>query len=322
MKLKEFEALRPTSGEEARSLLRKHGKKAAVKAGGTALIPEMKLGLKEPEYVITLGSVEGLDRIDAGADGLRIGAAASLHDVANSDAVKEKYPALADAIALVSAPSLHFQSTIGGNLCQNTRCQFYNQSEFWRGIAQPCFKRDGDTCHAAPGAKRCGSVYQGDLAAVLICMGAEVKVVSPRSERTVPVERLFTGRGESPLRLRPSELLTEIFIPAPDGRTFAYEKLRSRNSVDYPLLGVAMSLRMDGGECSECTFVVTAAGPGPIVVPGASLTSRPLDDALVEDAAELVHRKVRPIGNQPSTPRYRRDMAKVMVRRLIRGVTK
>jgi 4-hydroxybenzoyl-CoA reductase beta subunit len=326
MRLREFEALQPMSLEETTSLLRKYKNSAVLKAGGTSLVPEMGLGLKRPEHVITLSSVEGMDAIEEGSDGLHMGAMASLYQVKTSPLVKRHLPALARAVEEVSAPVMHYQSTIGGNLCQNTRCQFYNQSEFWRGTVQPCFKRGGGACLAAPGAKRCGSVYQGDLAAILICMDAKMRIHSPRKERVEELERLYTGKGEFPLRLRPNELVSELIIPPPpNNRRFGYEKLRERGSLDYPALGIAAMMELDGTLCKDHRFVITAAGPKPLVISDPSLNGKVVDQGCIESAARLVHRKFRPIANIPLTPQYRRSMSKVLVERvlghILKGVT-
>ncbi len=320
MLLNQFEALQPSTLEETRAFLRRYKDAAALKAGGTALIPEMKCGLRSPEYVITLGSVEGLDDIREEGDGLHIGATASLHRVKTHPVVLDKYPALARAIESVSAPSMHHQSTIGGNICQNTRCQFYNQSEFWKSGLDPCYKMGGELCHAAPGAKKCNSVYQGDLAALLMCMEAKVRIISPRSERIAELSSLFTGRGHAPLRLKPNELVADILIPPPDGRKFGYAKLRQRGSLDYPILGVAAMLELRGSMCHRSTFVVTAMGPKPLVIVEPFLRSREVDDGFIEDAAHHVRRKVRPIANLSSTPAYRKEMSGVLVERVVREV--
>jgi 4-hydroxybenzoyl-CoA reductase subunit beta len=342
MMLGEFEALQPASVEEASALLRKHKDAAVLKAGGTALIPEMKCGLKAPEYVITLSSVEGLDDIREEAGGLRIGATASLHKVKTHSVVLDKYPALSSAIESVSAPSMHHQSTIGGNICQNTRCQFYNQSELWKSGLDPCFKTlaasqamqralsqaehrpcdnmGGERCHAAPGANKCNSVYQGDLAALLMCMEAKLRIVSPRKERVAELGALFTGRGHDPLRLKPNELVAEIIIPPPDGRKFGYAKLRERGSLDYPILGVAAMLELKGTMCQRSLFVVTAMGPKPLVIEEPFLRSRDVDDGFIEDAAHHVRKKVHPIANLSSTPAYRKEMTTVMVERVVKEV--
>jgi 4-hydroxybenzoyl-CoA reductase subunit beta len=321
MRLKEFEALQPTTLEETGAFLRKHKDTAVLKAGGTSLIPEMTRGLKSPEYIITLSTVEGLGGIEEAADGLHIGAMAPLHSVKTSDIITKKYPALAAAIETVSAPSMHYQSTLGGNICQNTRCQYYNQSEFWRQNLQTCFKRGGEVCLAAPGAKRCNSVYQGDLAAILICMDAKVNIRSPRKERTIAMEALFTGKGASPLRLKPNELVTEIIIPDPgDNKRFGYEKLRERGSLDYPTLGVAVMLEFKGDLCIGSKFAVTAAGPKPVIISEPFLRSRAVDDGFIEDTCDHMHKRVRPIANLSSTPQHRRSMAKVLVRKVLKGV--
>jgi 4-hydroxybenzoyl-CoA reductase subunit beta len=318
MKLNRFEALLPTNIEEAKSFLRKYKDKAVVKAGGTALIPEMKCGLKAPEYVVLLNDVVGLSFIEEMTDGLHIGAMTSLHEIKNDKTVKKNYPALAEAAEAVSAPGLHYQSTIGGNICQNTRCLYYNQSEFWRRTKEPCFKLGGEVCLAVPAGKRCQSVFQGDITPVLICLDAKVRVVSPRKEEVLGIKGLYTNRGAKPLRLAPNQFVSEIIIPPAGEKKCVYEKLRERGSLDYPLLGVAASIEKNGDKVMESKFVVTAMASGPIEISEPFLRSRALDDAFIDDAVSIVFKKVRPVANLSSSPAYRKKMTKVLVEQALR----
>jgi len=318
MRLSKFTTHRPGTVKEAVSLLKKHKDKAALKAGGTALVPEIKLGLLKPEHVILLEAIEGLDSIEEKEDGLHIGAMASLQAIEQSAVVKKGYPALAEAAEVVSAPSLHCQSTIGGNICQNTRCMYYDQSAFWRGVKGPCFKQGGDRCNAAPGMKNCHSVYQGDLAPVLICMDTKVRVVSPKKEEVMNLSDLFTGKGANPFRLDGSRLLTEVILPKLDAKKVAYEKLTERAALDYPLAGVAAFIKMHGENIEESGFVVTAMGPAPIVVSEPFLRSRRFDDAFISEAADMVSKKTKPLANLSTTPAYRKQMTKVLVERVLR----
>jgi 4-hydroxybenzoyl-CoA reductase subunit beta len=317
MKLKPFTALEPRTVDEARSFLRKHKDNAVIKAGGTALVPEMKMGLVAPEYVVLLNCLEGMDGIIEKKDGLHIGAMASLHDIRTSPLVKKEWAPLAEAVEQVSAPGLHYQSTLGGNICQNTRCKYYNQSEFWRKVKGMCYKRGGDRCHVGPGIKRCQSIYQGDLAPLLICLDAKAVVASPRKEEKLPLSGLFTGRGEKPLRLASNQMITEFVVPPIKRRKAGYEKLRERGSLDYPELGIAAMLDMKGKTVSESRFVLTAMGSGPVVVSDPFLRARKLDQAFIDDAAGKVISSLKPVSNLRSSPTYRKKMAGVLVKRLL-----
>jgi len=318
MKLKNFTALMPKNVEEVAYNLQKYGDKAVIKAGGTALLPEMKLGLKVPDYVVLLNAVTGLAYIEETNNGLHIGAKTPLHDIKNNQVVKHNYQVLAEAAAAVSAPGLHYQSTIGGNICQNTRCLYFNQSEFWRATKPACFKTGGKECLAVPAGKKCQSVFQGDIAPVLICLDAKVKIASHGKEEVVSIKGLYTGSGDKPLRLAPNQFVKEVIIPPLEGKKCVYEKLRERGSLDYPILGVAVMLEMEGDEVNHSKFVITAMASGPVEIAEPSLSLRRLDDEFIEDAANIVQNKVKPVANISSTPSYRKKMTRVLVQHALR----
>jgi 4-hydroxybenzoyl-CoA reductase subunit beta len=320
--LGKFIALTPKKVEEVAYYLQKYRGKAVIKAGGTALIPEMKLGLKVPDYVVLINDVVGLDYIKEINNGLYIGAKTSLHDIKNNNVVKKKYPALAEAVEAVSAPSLHYQSTIGGNICQNTRCSYFNQSEFWRSTKPLCFKTGGNECQAVPGGKKCQAVFRGDITPMLMCLDAKVRVVSHRKEKVIGIEELYTGCGDKPLHLTPNQLVTEVIIPPLGHKRCVYEKLRERGSLDYPLLGIAVMVELKGGKVNHSKFVVTAMGSGPIEISEPSLSSRKLDDDFIDDAANIVQNRVKPVANISSTPAYRKKMTKILVRHALRRCMK
>jgi len=316
--LGKFIALTPKKLEEVTYYLEKYRDKAVIKAGGTALMPEMKLGLKAPDYVVLINDVAELDFIKETGDALSIGPRTSLHDIKNNTVVKKKYPALVEAVEAVSAPSLHYQSTIGGNICQDTRCTYFNQSEFWRSTKPACFKTGGSECLAIPAGKRCQAVFQSDITPVLMCLDAKVRIVSRRNEKVVDIGELYTGRGDKPLRLAPNQVLTEVIIPPLGDKRCVYEKLRDRGSLDYPLLGIAVMVELKGGKVNHSKFVVTAMASGPIEISNPSLSSRRLDDDFIEDTANIVQKRVKPVANISSTPAYRKKMTKVVVRQALR----
>lgn len=320
--LGKFIALTPEKLEEVTCYLQKYRDKAVIKAGGTALIPEMKLGLKAPDYVVLINDVAELDFIEETSDGLSIGAATSLYAIKNNNVVKKKYPALVEAVEAVSAPGLHYQSTIGGNICQDTRCVYFNQSEFWRSTGPACFKTGGSECRAVPAGKKCRAVFQGDITPMLMCLDAKVRVVSRRREKVIDIGELYTGRGDKPLRLAPNQLVTEVIIPPLEDKRCVYEKLRERGSLDYPLLGIAVMVELKGKKVNTSKFVVTAMASGPIEISEPSLSSRNLDDTFLEDAAGIVQRRVKPVANISSTPAYRKKMTKVLVLHALRRCMK
>ena len=331
MRLPKFEHLQPGSLEEVLDLLSEHGEEIQVVAGGTDLLVSMKHRLLTPKYLLNLKGL-GLDFIEEGKEGLRIGALTRLTDIIKSPMVGGKFPILARAAGYVAAPPLQNMGTLGGNLCQNTRCFFYNQSQFWRQARPLCFKTGGERCHVVKGGDHCYSVYQGDVAPVLIALEARVKLVRKGSERVIPLSDLYTGRGEEPLALEGGEILTEVEIPgpAPDYESGGsnltagswggdYQKLRYRGAMDFPLVGVAAVLHRDGGRCVQAKVVLTAVASAPVVVEEASklLEGQKRDEEVMARAAEAAYGVAHPVANVGSTPRYRRKMVRVMAKRAI-----
>jgi len=331
MRLPTFEHLQPESLEEALGLLSEHGGEAKVIAGGTDLLVSMKHRLLTPKYLLNLKGL-GLDFIEGGKEGLRIGALTRLADIVKSPLVRERFPVLAQAAGYVAAPPLQNMGTLGGNLCQDTRCFFYNQSRFWRQARPLCFKTGGEMCHVVKGGGHCYSVYQGDLAPVLMALEARVKLVQKGSQRVIPLLDLYTGRGEEPMVLEGGEILTEVEIPepAPDYKSGGsnltaaswggdYQKLRYRGAMDFPLVGVAAVLHRDGESCGQAKVVLTAVASAPVVVEEASelLEGQKPDEEVLARAAEAAYEVAHPVANVGSTPRYRRKMVRAMVQRAI-----
>lgn len=320
MRLPKFEHLQPESLEEALDLLSKHGEEVKVIAGGTDLLVSMKQRLLTPKYLLNLKGLAELDFIKEDKGGLRIGALTRLSTLIKSPLVREKFPVLAQAASCVAAPPLQNMGTLGGNLCLNTRCFFYNQSQFWRQARPLCFKTGGEMCHVVKGGDRCYSVYQGDLAPVLIALGARVKLAKKGGEWVIPLLDLYTGRGEKPIALETGEILTEVEIPAPAALWGGdYQKLRYRGAMDFPLVGVAAVLSWDGASCTKARVVLNAVASAPVVVEeaGRLLEGQKPDEETIARAAEAAYEVAHPVANIGSTPLYRRKMVRVMARRAI-----
>jgi len=323
MILPKFQYVQPTTLKEACSFLDQCDGEAAILAGGTDLMIGLRRRLRKPAYVVGLKNLQGLDYIlkdDAGA--LHIGALASLTSVKKSALIAQEYPALAEAVELVAVPPIRHVATVGGSLSLDTRCIYYNQSEFWRKARPDCLKLGGDVCHVVEKGRRCLAVYQGDLAPILVAMGAQVKIVSAEAERTIPLAQFFTGNGERPNILQPNELLAEVILPKRPGRTAnAYEKLRVREGMDFPLAGVAVSLTVNGsGEIARATLVLSAVGAAPVEVAEAAtiIVGKRTSDDLLEAVAQTMFEKAHPAGNLVMDPQYRRSMVRVLTKRAIR----
>lgn len=323
MLLPKFQYIQPSIVEEACSFLDEHKGEAAILAGGTDLMVGLRRRLQKPKYVVGLKSLRELDYIrkdDAG--GLRIGAMTTLEAIETSPLIGEEYPPLAQAAELAAVPPIRRTATLGGNLALDARCIYYNQSEFWRRARPACFKLGGDVCHAVDKGRRCFAVYQGDLAPILLAMNAQVKIVSVSAERTVPLAQFFTGKGERPNILQPGELLSEVVVPRSEGKTAsAYEKLRVREGMDFPMAGVAVSLNANGnGAIVGARIVLSAVGSAPVEIDEAAglIVGKNLDDDLLEAVAETMYEKARPVANLAMDARYRRAMVKVLTRRAAR----
>ncbi len=321
MSLPPFELLRPRSLAEALEVLARHAGEAQIVAGGTDLVPSLKQRLFEPRYVVDLKQVAGLDSICNGK-GLEIGALTTLDRIAASPEVRKGFPLLAEAVAAIASPVLRTMGTLGGNLCLDTRCLWYNQSYFWRKSCGFCIKKDGDVCHVAPGGKRCWAAFSGDGAPALLALGAEVEVASRAGVRRMPLANLYTGDGRARLTLQPGEVLTRALVPEESaGMRGAYLKFRLRNSIDYPLAGVAVALRVGAdGVCEHGAVALTALNPRPLLVPGAgeALRGARYSEELLEQIALLAGRVMKPLTTGVSTPDYRRQIAGVYVKRALR----
>jgi 4-hydroxybenzoyl-CoA reductase subunit beta len=324
LSLPEFKLLRPRSLDEAVGYLAKYANSSArlrIVAGGTDLIPSMRQKLFEPEYVLDLRHVAELQGTrEQKGSGVEIGALTSLTAVEYSDLLRRRYSVLTEAAATVASPVLRNMGTIGGNICLDTRCLWYNQSLTWRKGCGFCIKKDGDLCHVAPGGTKCWAAFSGDTPAALLCLSADVEIVSPRGSRRIPLREFYTGLGDDYRKLQPDELLTRVFLPeaAADYRG-VYRKLRIRGSIDYPLAGVAVVVKRSNGHVSDARVAITAVNPAPLLVKGASeaLNGKAVDDAVADAVGVLAAKTARPLTTSALTPEYRREMIRVFTKRAV-----
>src|SRR5438093_1744676 len=287
-------------------------------AGGTDLFPNMKRGQFEPKTLIGLRGIRELAGVsgDSGR-GVTIGAGSTLSAVAAHSEIARRYHALATAAGLVSSPQLRNAGTLGGNVCVDTRCNYYNQSYEWRKAVGFCMKKDGDICLVAPGSDRCWAVSSSDTAPVLWSLGARVCVNGPAGERTIPVAALFRDDGIEYLAKRPDEIVTEITLPPAAGWRSAYLKLRRRGSFDFPILGVAVAARLEGDVVREARIVLGAVASTPREAPKAAeaLIGRRLTTETIEAAAEAAAGPAKPLDNTDPTHPYRKKVTRGYVAR-------
>jgi 4-hydroxybenzoyl-CoA reductase subunit beta len=279
-------------------------------AGGTDVLPNMKHGLFTPKTLIGLRGITALRGIVYQPEqGLRIGAGARLSQLVESPLIPRSCGALTAAAASISTPQLRKMGTLGGNICLDTRCNYYNQSEFWRQAEHFCLKKGSDVCRVAPNGTGCYAVSSCDCAPALIVLGADVRVASRDGARTIPVRELFGADGIHPVRLRSDEILTEITIPALDGAwRSTCLKYRVRGAFDFPIASVAAAARFDGDVCVDVRLALQGVATAPHLVDGAEqlLRGKPWTDDLLNEAAEMAYRAAHPMDNTAGAIALRR----------------
>jgi len=321
MRLPPFRYLAPVSVTDAVKLMADHGPEAMLVAGGTDLYPNMKRGQFEPSVLVGLRGVRDLAGVRTSASGgLAIGAGTTLTAVSRHAQVRGRYDALATAAGVVSTPQLRNMGTLGGNVCVDTRCNYYNQSYQWRKAVNFCMKKDGEICLVAPGSSRCWAVSSSDTAPVLWSLGASVRLAGPGGERTIPISALYRDDGIQYLTKQPGDIVTEIVLPPADGLRSVYLKLRRRGSFDFPVLGVAAAGRMDGETVRAARIVLGAVASLPREAGAASalLVGQRLTPELIERAAEAAYRPAKPLDNTDFGHPYRKKMTRVFVARALR----
>ena len=324
MSLPRFEYLTPSTLSEALSLT---AKDTAFVSGGTDLFVRMKERLCLPKRLVGLGDVEELRGIKSLPNGdLRIGAATTLTDLADAFSAMPGGEGLRDAVCLTASPLLRNSGTVGGNLCQESRCTYYNQPPIFRKHWPLCFKLGGNICHVVKGGKTCYAVYSGDLAGTLMALKATVTIAGPRGTRDVDLGNFFTGSGIRPTVMEPDEILVEVRITKlPSFFGFSYQKLRLRDTIDFPLLGISLFMEFDspkdGRQCTDARFVLNAAGPSPLVIAEAEaqFKGRVVTGEMAVEAGLLVQKMAKPVANTASSPRYRKAMIPVLTRRALQS---
>jgi 4-hydroxybenzoyl-CoA reductase subunit beta len=290
-------------------------------AGGTDLVPNMKHRLFEPAHVVSLTAIPELREVRVGPTEIVLGATNTLTAIATHPEVGQHLTALAEAAGLVAGPQIRNRGTLGGNICLDTRCTYYNQTEFWRGALGYCLKKDGSVCHVTKVGKKCVAAHSADTPPILMALGAELDLTGPAGDRTLAVRDFFVADGIRNTRKEPGELVVRVRIPRPaPGTRAAYVKLRQRKSIDFPLLSMAVAAEVEGdGTVRNLRGVVTALGSRPKELSGwAELAQgERLDTDLIEALAERAHRQCHPLENIIVDPDWRRAMVPVYVRRAL-----
>jgi 4-hydroxybenzoyl-CoA reductase subunit beta len=310
--LPQFTLLRPaTLAEAARLGAEPH---ARLIAGGTGLIPNLRLGLGAPRTLVSLEALEELRRIEISERGYRIGAAVSLQALSDN---KRLPTALREAARSVAAPAHRSAATLGGNLCLDTRCVYYNQSEQWRRANGYCLKFGGDTCHVAPQGKKCRAAYSADVAPALLVLDASIEIAGALR----PLQSLYQDDGAKHLALQPGEIVAAVHLPPTRGLS-GYAKLRSRGSIDFPLAGVAMMISSSNNIIRELRVALTGTNSRPVLIEGTeALVGAEAGEATAAALAKLVQKQAGPMRTTLTAADYRRQGAMVLARRLLARLT-
>ncbi|HYY70553.1 MAG TPA: FAD binding domain-containing protein [Terriglobales bacterium] len=320
MSLPEFKLLRARTLSEAVEFLGKY-EDVQIVAGGTDLIPSMKQRLFTPACVMDIRRIPELRgmRVIQGK-GIEIGALTTLAEIEHSDHIRREYPVLHEAAKVVASPILRNMGTLGGNICLDTRCLWYNQSLTWRKSCGFCIKKDGDLCHVAPGGAKCWAVFSGDTPAALLCLDAELEITGPAGTRRVALRNFYTNVGDARMKLAKNEVVTRVLLPQRTaGYRGVYRKLRLRGSIDYPLAGVAVALKRSDGDVEDARLAITAVNPAPLLVKGVEkeLVGKPATEEGAAAVGELAARTAKPLTTSALTPEYRREMIRVFAKRAI-----
>jgi len=318
--LPEFTLRRPASLAEAAALLASEPG-ARLVAGGTDLLPNLRRGLERPPVLVDLSGLRGFAGFEQEADGgVLLGGGLTLGRIATDPAIAARLPALAQAAGAAAAPTHRSAATLGGNLCQDTRCVFYNQSEWWRASNDYCLKRGGETCHVAPQGNRCHAAFSGDLAPVLLALGAQVELQSAGASRWLPLQDLYRDDGAAHLTLERDEVLARVRVPAPPhGLRSGYRKARVRQSIDFPLAAVGIALVLEQGVVKSLAVGLSGTNSHPLLLQGtAQLAGGAVDDELLRKLGKLVQQQASPMRSTVTPSNYRRQVAATLAQRLLR----
>ena len=310
----DFQLARPHDVAAAIAACRAHADSRFL-AGGTDLIVNMRRGLCAPPLLIDLSGIEELTGVSTNAAGVRIGAGVTLAALADEPCL-QRYRAVTEAARAVAAPGHRRMGTVGGNLCLDTRCIYYNQSEWWRRANGFCLKRGGEICHVAPQGARCHAAFSGDLVPALMVLGAQVEIAGPDGRRRMALEELYVEDGKAHLALAPAELVVAAHLP-PDAPRSSYEKVRVRGAIDFPLAGVAVALTKADGAVANLRVALTGTNARPFLLEGTNaFAGRPIDETALLRLDKLVQKQVQPMRTTSISAHYRRLAAAALTQRL------
>lgn len=314
--LPKFRLAEPRTVAEAIAACRNHTGSRFV-AGGTDLLVNMRRGINKPELLVDLSGIDELAAVQVTEGGVTIGAGVTIAALARNEMIVARYGALAQAAAAIAGPGHRVMGTVGGNLCLDTRCIYYNQSEWWRNANNYCLKNHGSVCHVAPQGQRCHAAFSGDLAPALLVLGGQVDIFGAQGSRRTSLSELYVEDGKAHLALADGELITAVHLPS-DPPPSAYAKLRTRAAIDFPLAGVAVALLTSATEIVSFRLALTGTNSRPFLLAGTeAFAGRSIDDKLLQEVDRLVQKQVKPMRTTLTSANYRRVAAASLAKRLI-----
>jgi len=317
--LPDFKLLRPVTAGEAIAAFA-GSKMPRYCAGGTDLMVNMRKGLVEVETLIDLTGLADMKRYDLDASGLYLGAGITLAQIAGDAALAKAYPAVVQAARTVAGPTHREAATVGGNLCLDTRCQYYNQSHWWRKSNAFCLKYKGNICHVAPTGNRCRAAFSGDLAPALMVHDAEIDILGPDGHRRLALADFYQEDGANPLLLKSAEIVMGIYLPATRAIS-AYEKIRIRGNMDFPLAGVAVACDKETAQSGQFKVAITGTNSCPVAVDMAAFDfETDTLDIYFEGFKKSVQKAVSPQRTTTTAAHYRRLSVAAMAARIARGL--
>ena len=313
--LPRFQLARPRTVNEAIAAGGQPGSRFI--AGGTDLLVNMRRGISSPGALVDLSGIGELAEIKTDGNGVTIGSGATIAALARNAVIAAQYRALAQAAEAIAGPGHRVMGTVGGNLCLDTRCIYYNQSEWWRSANAYCLKNRGDVCHVAPQGQRCHAAFAGDLAPALLALGAEIDISGVRGARRISLSQLYVEDGKAHLALAEGELVAAVHLPA-DPPPSAYAKIRTRGAIDFPLAGVAVALATSKTGIVSLRVALTGTNSRPFLLAGTeAFAGRSVDDKLLLELERLVLKQVQPMRTTITSANYRRLAAASLARRLL-----
>jgi 4-hydroxybenzoyl-CoA reductase subunit beta len=329
--LPEFQLIRPTTLDELVAARMAHPQ-ARLLGGGTDLLVNIRRGIEAPPVLIETTNVRELRAISVDEHALQIGGSITLSELASHPEIRKFYPVVAQAAGVIAGPTQRNMGTLGGNICLDTRCIYYNQSEWWRAANHHCLKTTGTVCHVAPKSRGvCFATFSGDLAPALLTLDAVVDLIGPAGRRTLPLNRLYVGYarqkqpitathgdGKHYLALRPGEVVAAVRAANTPGLRSAYDKIRIRRSIEYPVAGVAVALTREGDVLTRLRVAFTGTNPRPVLLTGTEkLCGGCLDDRAFHALDDLVRDQIMAMKTTFTPGHYRRRVCGVLARRLV-----